>query len=52
MTSALITLAADGPHQIPEILHPEAITHTVVAVFLIVAGLVAAAIALRAGVRH
>ena len=45
---ALIALAADGPHQIPEILHPNSVTHTTGAVILMVAGVACLAIAVAA----
>ncbi|MBJ7595204.1 MAG: hypothetical protein DLM67_09560 [Candidatus Nephthysia bennettiae] len=49
---SVITLAADGPHQVPAILHPVSATHAVGGVILIVAGVTAIAIAVRAGVRR
>jgi hypothetical protein len=45
---SLAALVADGPHQVPEILHPASVTHTVGAVILLVVGAVAIAVALRA----
>lgn len=44
----LVALAGDGPHQIPEILHPQSPTHTVGAVVLIAGGLASLVVALRA----
>ena len=49
---ALLTLVADGSHQVPAILHPQSVTHLVGAAILIVAGLGAIAIAIKAGVNH
>ncbi len=45
---SLIALAADGPHQIPEILHPQSADHTAGAVVLIAGGLASLGVALRA----
>jgi uncharacterized membrane protein (UPF0136 family) len=45
---SVIALVADGPHQVPEVLHPVSVTHTVGAVILLVVGVVAIAVALRA----
>ena len=45
---SVIALVADRPHQVPEILHPVSVTHTVGAVILLVVGVVAIAVALRA----
>ena len=49
---ALIALAADGPHQIPDILHPQSLPHTAGSVILIVVALASLAIAGTAGLRH
>jgi hypothetical protein len=45
---AVIALAADGSHQIPEIVHPHSVTHTAGAVILIVAAATSLAIAVVA----
>lgn|SRR5487761_470730 len=45
---SLVVLVGDGPHQVPEILHPQSVTHTVGAVILLIVGVAAVAIALRA----
>ena len=49
---ALVVLAADGPHQIPAIVHPESLPHAVGGVILIIAGLATLVIAVRAAVKQ
>jgi protein-S-isoprenylcysteine O-methyltransferase Ste14 len=43
-----VTLLADGPHQVPELVHPTSVFHTVGAVLLLVAGVAALLVSVRA----
>jgi hypothetical protein len=43
------TLAADAPHQLPEIVHPTTATHTIGAAVLLAAGVVAVVVVIWAG---
>jgi hypothetical protein len=45
---SLGVLVADGPHQVPEILHPQSVTHTAGALILLIVGVAAIAFAIRA----
>ncbi len=49
---ALVVLAADGPHQIPAIVHPESLPHAVGGVILLLAGLATLVMAIRAAVKQ
>lgn len=44
-----LTLAADAPHQLPELAHPRTATHTVGALILLIAGIVSVIAAVWAG---
>lgn len=46
---SVLTLAADAPHQVPELLHPTSAVHTTGAAILLLAGAAAVMVALWAG---
>ena len=43
-----VTLLADGPHQVPELVHPTSVFHTVGAALLLLAGVAALVVSFRA----
>lgn len=42
-----VTLLADGPHQVPELVHPTSVVHTVGATLLLLAGVAALLVSFR-----